>query len=325
VLFVAVFIVTFSTLFTQVDNILMFMFMFMFISASLYASSAGVVLLGGLYWRRSTTPAAWVAMIVGAVLSVAGLVCRSVYPDWLPDGSIIAFWVSIICVGLYLAVSYLGTDPQFDLDEMLNRERPGADGGTSASARNRWWHFGREVPRSDRVLIASIISVFVVFAIVFVGVCVYNVRHNVATSGWVGFWHGYLYAMFAFGSAFLVWITVGGLRDLSRLFSRLKAQVANEHDNGSVDGHRAARRRFRAAPDLAPDPHAARPWFHRQSGRSRWRGRGTCRGPAPSMNPPVMVKAVRTGARAAGKGVSTGGEAGPRQHAEQLRPGSSTC
>ncbi len=44
VLGVAIFIVAFSTMFEQVDNI----FMFMDISASLYTGGAGVVLLGAL-------------------------------------------------------------------------------------------------------------------------------------------------------------------------------------------------------------------------------------------------------------------------------------
>ena len=86
VLVVAIFIVLFSLLFQQVDNI----FMFMDISASLYTGAAGVVLLGALYWKRGTTKAAWTAMITGAVLSLSGFVYRVIDPAFL-DGRIMAF------------------------------------------------------------------------------------------------------------------------------------------------------------------------------------------------------------------------------------------
>ena len=69
----------------------------------------------------------------------------------------------------------------------------------------------------------------------------YNVHHDVPTSSWARFWHCYLYVMFTLGSAFIAWITIGGIRDLFRLLRRLKTQVVNEHDDGSVEDHHAAR------------------------------------------------------------------------------------
>ena len=99
VLGVAIFIVTFSTMFEQVDNI----FMFMDISASLYTGGAGVVLLGALYWRRATTLAAWVTMIVGASLSAAGFIWRSVDPSFL-DGNYIPVYTghfNLVCVNYF--------------------------------------------------------------------------------------------------------------------------------------------------------------------------------------------------------------------------------
>jgi SSS family solute:Na+ symporter len=229
VLFVALFIIVFSMLFKQVDNI----FMFMFISASLCTSAAGVVLLGGIYWRRATTMAAWVTMITGAVLSVLGFIGRSYYPNILPDGSVITFWISVICIGLYVIVSYLDKDPRFDLNEMLNRKQ-------TAHTR-RWWQWASEVPKGDRILISIIVGGITVFLAVYISVCVYNLCYSTPTSTWVSFWHIYLYTMFALGSAFLVWITIGGIRDLFRLFNNLKTEEVNEHDDGSVEGHHAAR------------------------------------------------------------------------------------
>jgi len=86
VLAVAIIIITFGMFFKQVDNIIMFFD----ISASLYIGSSGIVLLGGLYWKRGTTKAAW---------------------------------VTIICIITYVVVSYLDKDPAVDLDEILNRRK----------------------------------------------------------------------------------------------------------------------------------------------------------------------------------------------------------
>lgn len=204
---VAVFIVAFSALFQQVDNI----FMFMDISASLYTGGAGVVLLGALYWPRATRTAAWATMIVGATLSAAGFVWRSLDPAFL-DGRIMAFWISLICIGLFVGVSLAGSDPRFDLAGMLHRD---------PERRRPWWVFDEAVPRADRTLIPALFAGLGLFLVLFVGVGLYNVVVDVPVSSWTTFWHGYVYVMFGAGSAFLVWISVGGFRDVRRLVAML--------------------------------------------------------------------------------------------------------
>jgi hypothetical protein len=46
----------------------------------------------------------------------------------------------------------------------------------------------------------------------------YSLSNDVPTSSWLWFWPKYLVVMFCLGTFFLVWITWGGVRDLSRLF-----------------------------------------------------------------------------------------------------------
>lgn len=229
VVFVAAFIIVFSMSFNQVDNI----FMFMDISASLYTGAAGVVLLGALYWKRGTTAAAWTTMITGLVLSGAGFVYRGIDPAFL-DGRIMAFWVSVICIVVYVVVSLLGRDPEFDLDALLNRE-PG--GG------RRLFHFGPEVPRGDRILIPAIFALAGVVLVTHLLVGVYAVGAGVPSSSWLDFWPRYLYAMFALGASFLVWITIGGARDLVRLMralARVQKGVNPDEPNRSSDNRLAS-------------------------------------------------------------------------------------
>ncbi|TDI38769.1 MAG: hypothetical protein E2P02_20100 [Acidobacteria bacterium] len=218
VLFVAAFIIAFSLMFIQVDNI----FMFMDISASLYTGAAGVVLLGALYWRRGTRTAAWVTMIVGLGLSIVGFVYRSLDPSFL-DGRIMAFWVSVVCIVLYVVVSLLGKDPGFDLDALLHRA-PGT--------KRRPWRLGPEVRRGDRVLIPAIYVLVGLFLLLHLAIGAYNWRYDIPVESWISFWPIYLYVMFGLGALFLIWITIGGFRDLFRLFRNLRVEVVDELDDG---------------------------------------------------------------------------------------------
>ncbi len=71
---VALFGFTFSMLFPLKDYI----FMFFALTGAIYLGGAGAVILGGLYWKRGTTEAAWTALILGTVMAFGGML--SAYP-----------------------------------------------------------------------------------------------------------------------------------------------------------------------------------------------------------------------------------------------------
>lgn len=223
---VACFIVLFSLCFEQVDNI----FMFMDISASVYTGGAGVVLLGGLYWRRGTTAAAWTTMIVGGTVSLAGLLCRSLNPDFL-DGRIMAFWISIICIATYVLTSLCSKASRAHLDVAGDLEEPPKDDAVVRDEK-------AVVSRGDRLVMLAIWVGVILFSGGFGLMTLINTYRKVPTSAWISFWHAYLYIMFAAGTLFLVWISIGGARDLARLINKLrnskpetvgKAGDADEH------------------------------------------------------------------------------------------------
>ncbi len=70
ILFVAVFVLLFSMLYQQTEDILLFFA----VTGAIVLGGAGSVIIGGLYWSRGTTPAAYSAMIAGAFLSLGKLV-----------------------------------------------------------------------------------------------------------------------------------------------------------------------------------------------------------------------------------------------------------
>ncbi len=70
------------------------------------------------------------------------------------------------------------------------------------------------------------------FVLLHLAVGVYNFRYDVPMESWRSFWPTYLYVMFGLGAMFLVWITIGGFRDLFRLFGSLRVEVVDKLDDG---------------------------------------------------------------------------------------------
>ena len=77
----AVFIFLFSLLFSQSQKIALYFA----VTAAIFSGGCGAVIIGGLYWDRGTTAAAWTAMIVGAVIGVGGTLVKQISSEWLAD------------------------------------------------------------------------------------------------------------------------------------------------------------------------------------------------------------------------------------------------
>ena len=87
ILFVAVFIFAWSHLFRQSQHIIMFFI----ITGAIWLGGAGAVIVGGLYWKRGTNKGAFAALIIGCVVSLAGIILQQswashVYP-WLVNNA----------------------------------------------------------------------------------------------------------------------------------------------------------------------------------------------------------------------------------------------
>ncbi|MBN2170473.1 MAG: sodium:solute symporter, partial [Candidatus Krumholzibacteriota bacterium] len=142
ILGVAVFIFFFSLLFQQSEYI----FLFFAITGAIFAGGSGAVIIGGLYWKRGTTPAAWTALITGATVAVGGILIHRLDPalfeasrgnlpvlsrafwsclHWLYRINGQQYW-AVAMFGatlLYVAVSLLGPRRTYDLDRALHRGR----------------------------------------------------------------------------------------------------------------------------------------------------------------------------------------------------------
>ena len=124
---VAVFIFLFSLLFQQSQYIALFFA----ITGAIFAGGSGSVLIGGLYWKRGTTAAAWSAMCIGSGIAVTGIVMHQVVDDFFINGQM--FWGIAMAASsaTYILVSLLGKRTEFDLDALLHRGRHASDSETS--------------------------------------------------------------------------------------------------------------------------------------------------------------------------------------------------
>lgn len=141
---VSVFAFTFSMYFTPNEAILPFMM----ITGAIFVGGSGAVLIGGLYWKRGCTAAAWAAMIVGSLTATTATILPNLwgtefvknlrtdwmirfmdYPDIVKILSSEGFplgsqWMTVIAMGLaisvYIIISLLSRT-HFDLEKLLHR------------------------------------------------------------------------------------------------------------------------------------------------------------------------------------------------------------
>jgi solute:Na+ symporter, SSS family len=165
---VAVFAFFFSYFFGQVDYILMFFA----ITGAIWLGGSGPCIVGGLYWKRGTTPAAWAALTSGSSLAVAAIFAQkywvpAIYP-WLHAHGLVdtvAVWLErcsapfepiikwrmssekfpinsqevyaitmLVSIGLYVIISLITSSGGrvFNMDRMLHRGKYRREGDGEA-------------------------------------------------------------------------------------------------------------------------------------------------------------------------------------------------
>jgi SSS family solute:Na+ symporter len=248
ILGVAVFVYFFSLLFRQTE----YVHMFFVITYAIFVSGAGAVVIGGLYWSRGTTRAAWAAMVTGALLSIAAVVLRQLHNTGQQfssalldavaarDPAELSLSASVVAILVYVLVSLLDRRPAFNMDRMLHRGSyvVGEHVGASAVTPVRGWRariaMGNEFNRSDQLLYLATMGLTGVLILTFLLGTMYNLVQHVSTTAWVRFWGGYIRVVLVLSMISAVWFTIGGLCDLKRMFSILAQLKRNDLDDGAV-------------------------------------------------------------------------------------------
>ena len=231
---VALFIFLFSLLFKQSQYI----FLFFAITGAIFAGGSGAVIIGGLYWKRGTTAAAWAAMLTGSGIAVGGIVVHQLVDDFRINGQL--FWAIAIFGAsvVYVGVSLAGPRTDFDLDRLFGRAAkprppvkktwilPGID--PEFTSGDRWLY---------RLTYSWILGWFAVFA----SGTVYNLFFPAADAAWILFWKAYMWIHIVVAVLVVFWFGIGGARDLKRMFGRLNALERDQTDDGDLRTDRARR------------------------------------------------------------------------------------
>tara|TARA_B000000460_G_scaffold238469_1_gene202181 strand:+ start:1526 stop:3598 length:2073 start_codon:yes stop_codon:yes gene_type:complete len=250
---VAIFIFLFSLLFQQNQKIALFFA----ITGAIFASGSGAVIIGGLYWKKGTTAAAWTAMSTGAIIAVGGLIVQKVDPGWLADTSLtvglkntITFLANINgqvywAIGMgtstlsYIAVSLLGKQTNFNMDKLLNRGNYVIEGEMEIvnEAPERGWKIlgmGKEFTMGDKfIYIVNYIWTFS-WTILFIVGTVYNLYYDVSDTAWMTFWKYYLFINIGMAMISIIWFTWGGFKDLNVMMTKLRSDERDHKDDGWV-------------------------------------------------------------------------------------------
>ncbi|HOT96911.1 MAG TPA: sodium:solute symporter [bacterium] len=246
---VALFVFAFSNIFRQTQYILLFFA----VTGAIYAGGSGTVIIGGLYWKRGTTAAAWAAMITGSAVAVSGTVIPSIlkaFPstgERIPllatlgaiNGQVFWFLAMASAILIYILVSLFGPKREYDMDRLLHRGPylVKEDAIAAAAEPVRGWKMlgmGKLFTRGDKIIyIATYVWTFIWFAAFVIGT-IMALTSPISDRGWMRFWYLYLIVGVVISSVVVVWFTAGGLRDMRRMFTELHTRVRDHNDDGTV-------------------------------------------------------------------------------------------
>jgi solute:Na+ symporter, SSS family len=235
ILGVCIFIFIFSLVFPLTD----FIFMYFAITAAIFVGGSGAVIIGGLYWKRGSTAAAWSALIVGSVVSVSGIILQQVYKDFPINGQY--FWG--IAMGtssiVYILVSLLSKKQDFDMDKMLHRGKYAIKEETVVVEEVpikgfKMLGMGKEFTRGDKIIYLTAYTWTFLWVIVFIVGTIFNLSGDVPDSSWITFWKYFVKINLVASIIVIIWFTIGGVKDFKDMLRRLKTMIRNHKDDGTV-------------------------------------------------------------------------------------------
>ena len=261
-------VAAFGFVFSMVFPLKDFILMFFALTGAIYLGGAGAVIIGGLYWNRGTTAAAWVALLSGTILAFGGILIEQTWagylapyllahwPDWqwgvahktkFPmNGQEIYFYTMIVSSLSYILISLLGPKKVFDMDKMLHRGQYAvkediveAEDAQKKSVRDRLSEvlgISAEFTRFERFLYWATFWWTMVWWGIFVAGTVINLFFNISDQAWATFWWFKLWWFsLILGSVCTAWIFWGGIKDAIQLFHDLKSERLDKNDDGTVN------------------------------------------------------------------------------------------
>jgi SSS family solute:Na+ symporter len=183
-------------------------------------------------------------MLTGSGLSVAGIILKQLVPDFSISGLTVnglhmatfSILVSIVC---YVLVSLLTSKGSFNLDKLLHRRKYAIEGehvirNEKRSRIARILGVTDEFSSFDKVVYYGMTLWTVLWSVIFIVGTAYNLIYEVSSTAWKEWWGIHLGILLGATVIFTVWFTLGGIRDVFRLFKDLKKPSRDTDDDGWV-------------------------------------------------------------------------------------------
>ncbi|MCD4830198.1 MAG: hypothetical protein K8R02_00140 [Anaerohalosphaeraceae bacterium] len=242
ILGVGAFIIIWSSLFTLKEHILMYFA----ITGAIFMGGAGSAIIGGLYWKRGTTAAAWCSMITGSVLATTAICLSQLWPIYhngtkFPiNGMVMTFVAMVVPILTYILVSLLGERSIFNMNRMLHRGEYAIENehiDVVANVPKLWKLLGvtKEFTRGDKAIFLGVTIWSIGWFLIFVIGTIYNIVNDVPDESWARFWKLYIWLFLGIGVATTIWFAIFGFRDLGRMYKTLRTVKRDSHDDGTVD------------------------------------------------------------------------------------------
>jgi SSS family solute:Na+ symporter len=232
---VCVFIFFYSLVFPQSVPI----FLYFAITAAIFVGGSGAVIIGGLYWKRGTTRAAYSALITGGLISLAGIIIRHINPDFLINEQ--EFWGIAMAMSslVYIAVSLLGKRNVYNMDKMLHRGRYAIIDEMKIvdEVPVKGWKIlgmGKEFTRGDKLIYLAAYAWTGVWTIAFIVGTFFNLTGEVSDASWMSFWRIFIIVNISASIIIIIWFSIGGLRDLKEMLRRLRTMKRDLQDDGFI-------------------------------------------------------------------------------------------
>ncbi|MCQ2379266.1 MAG: hypothetical protein MJ016_08735, partial [Victivallaceae bacterium] len=239
-------------------------FMYYAVTGAIYLGGAGIVIFGGLYWKRGTTLAAWVSMISGGVLALAGTALQAkglwqpiarelhgIFPgnayiaahlDAFPvNGQWVYFIAMMVATVSYVVISLVVPQQPFNLDRMLHRGkyRIASDGttGVSTDAKMSWRErlgYSKEFGKVDGFLFWFTIGYCMIWWVCFIVGSIVRCFVEIPLRVWDVYWEIYFVIQLVIMIVATVWLTLGGLYNAWLLPRDMQEHLSLAADDGSV-------------------------------------------------------------------------------------------
>ena len=264
---VAAFACVFSLLFKPVDYLIMITTLI----GAIYLGGIGVVVWGGLYWKRGSTAGAWAALIIGGGLGIAFNLGQQFWVRLSPllvklagpgrcgtyltehagkcplNGQQLSLIIALTAVVAYFVVSLLSRQAPANMDAMLHRGAYRIQSEAAVAAvvpKKRFWlarflDVDEHFTRGDKILTYTTFAYTTMWQVVAVVILIWTVTVGQLSANW---WFNYtmvtaVWLTVSIGAIVTVWFTVGVIRDLRELFRALKNIRQIDTDDGTVRGH----------------------------------------------------------------------------------------